>query len=174
MPINTIIHNGTIYPYFQAEGNASQYIISFASKVCKGVGFDVGFSKPEWKLPGAIGIDQGIICDTDGILRSEEVDADHLPEQIVEYIFSSHCLEHVPNWINSLDHWNTRLSSGGVLFLYLPDYSQSYWRPWINRKHNHVLSPNVIQDYLIDRKYKNIFVSGVDLNNSFTIMAEKI
>jgi hypothetical protein len=28
------------------------------------------------------------------------------------------------------------LNENGTLFLYLPDYSQEYWRPWNNKKHN--------------------------------------
>jgi hypothetical protein len=66
-----------------------------------------------------------------------------------------------------------RLVDGGVLFLYLPDYSQKYWRPWNNRKHKHSFTPEIIRDYMVDRGYKNVFVSGVDLCNSFMIMGEK-
>jgi hypothetical protein len=59
------------------------------------------------------------------------------------------------------------------LFLYLPDYSQEYWRPWNNRKHKNIFSQQIIKDYLLQRGYKNIFISGVDLNNSFMVMCEK-
>ncbi len=164
MPIPTITHQNRTYPAYQAEGNAAQFIRPFAEKICKGTGYDVGYSKPEWKFPGAIGVD---LNDGTGY------HADNLPPANVDYIFSSHCLEHVPDWVATLDHWTSKLNPGGVLFLYLPDYSQTYWRPWNNRKHIHVLSPQVISDYLQDRGYTNIFASGVDLNNSFTIMADR-
>ena len=62
---------------------------------------------------------------------------------------------------------------GGVLFLYLPDYSQEYWKPWNNRKHLNIFSPTILKDYLEDKKYNNIFTSQVDLNNAFMVMAEK-
>ena len=164
MPIQIIKHQETIYPAFQANGNASQYIVPFAKQVCKGKGYDVGYNNPDWKFPGAIGVD---LNDGTGY------HADNLPSESVDYIFSSHCLEHVPDWVATLNHWTTRLNPGGVLFLYLPDYSQSYWRPWNNRKHIHVMDPYILKQYLQDKGYVNIFVSGTDLNNSFAIMAER-
>ncbi len=72
-----------------------------------------------------------------------------------------------------MNYWYDRLVDGGTLFLYLPDYSQKYWRPWNNRKHKHVFKPEIIKDYMIDKGYKNVFVSGIDLNNSFMAMGEK-
>jgi predicted SAM-dependent methyltransferase len=52
-----------------------------------------------------------------------------LPDELVDYIYSSHCLEHVDNWIETLEYWIKNLKDGGILFLYLPDFSQKYWRP---------------------------------------------
>ena len=72
-----------------------------------------------------------------------------------------------------MDYWYSKLNQGGVLFLYLPDYSQEYWRPWNNRKHVNIFTPVIIEDYMKDKGYKNIFKSGVDLNNAFMIMGEK-
>ena len=120
--------------------------------------------KPEWSFPGSRPIDLSF---------DDPWDADNLPEGNVDYIFSSHCLEHVPHWVNTMDYWYDRLKKGGVLFIYLPDYSQKYWRPWNNRQHNHVFTPNIIRDYMDHREYKNVFVSGVDLNNAFMAMGEK-
>jgi hypothetical protein len=100
----------------------AQFIIAFAVKLCKGVGYDIGYCKEEWKLPGATGIDSA-----DGSGYS----ADKLPDQQVDYVFSSHCLEHVNNWMYTLEYWITKIRAGGVLFLYLPDYSQTYWPPII-------------------------------------------
>lgn len=105
-------------------------------------------------------------------------DAYNFPTEATEldYVFSSHCLEHLPNWVEALDYWTSKLRSGGVLFLYLPDYSQEYWRPYNNRKHIHCFEPKIIKDYL-DSNFNYLrhktFVSGVDLNNSFMVIAEK-
>lgn len=152
------------YPNFQTQGNASQFSIPFAVHFCKGKGYDVGFCKEEWKFPGAIGIDIGL---------NNGFDANHLPEEEVDYIYSSHCLEHVDNWIETLELWISKLKKGGILFLYLPDFSQKYWRPWNNRKHKHCLTPLIIKEFLTDKNMSNIFVSGIDLNNSFMVVCEK-
>lgn len=167
MPIPTITHRNINYPAFQATGNAARFCMPFALEVCKGTGFDIGYSKEEWKLPGAHGIEPDI---------NPHFHAENLPATIlVDYVFSSHCLEHVHNWVKCLDYWSQVIKPGGVLFLYLPDYSQTYWRPYHNRKHIHSFTPAIIKDYFeASGMYKNIFVSGIDANNSFTAFAEKI
>jgi hypothetical protein len=82
-------------------------------------------------------------------------------------------LEHLDNWVDALEYWTSVLKVGGVLFLYLPHYSQEYWRPWNNRKHLHIFTPEIIKDYMLSRGYINIFGSGPDLNNSFMVVGEK-
>ncbi len=163
--IATISFNLKKYPRFQADGNAAQFAIPFAQHVCKGIGVDVGCSKAEWAFPGAIMVDPSI----------NKFHATEFPEHAtdLDYIFSSHCLEHIPDWVEVLNYWNTKLKRGGVMFLYLPHPSQEYWLPWNNRKHIHAFDPEVLRKYFESKGYINIFVSGVDLNNSFMIMAEK-
>ena len=162
--MQVIEFKGHPYPEFQSQGNASQFAIPFAKYFCKGNGYDIGCMKPEWAFPGAMPIDVDF---------NDPYHADHLPEAQVDYIFSSHCLEHVPDWVSTLIYWTEKIKSGGVLFLYLPHYDQKYWRPWNNRRHKHCLKPEFIHDYMIDKGYKNIFVSGIDLNNAFMVMGEK-
>lgn len=157
-------YRGRKYPAFQGTGNAARFALPFAMEICKGVGYDIGYGKEEWLMPGAIGI---------------EISGNHtamfLPKAEVDFIFSSHCLEHLNNWVSALDHWTSRIKSGGHIFLYLPDRSQRYWAPWNNRKHVHVLDSAMIQDYMEDSgKYRDIYVGGVDLNNSFTVTACRI
>lgn len=162
--INIITYKGKLYPKFQTEGHASKFAIPFAEEVCCGEGFDIGCMKKEWALPGAIPID---------IIFNDGWSATKLPKSGVDYIFSSHCLEHLPDWVSVLDYWTTTLRVGGTLFLYLPDYSQEYWRPWNNRKHLNIFTPQIIEDYMIHNNYTNIFKSGVDLNNAFMVIGEK-
>ena len=162
--IETINFNKNEYPFFQSKGNASKYAIPFAEEVCKGLGYDIGCMKKEWSLPGSIPID---------IAFEDGYHAMNLPQKNVDYIFSSHCLEHLNDWVSVMDYWYDCLKPNGVIFLYLPDYSQEYWRPWNNRKHKNVFTSEIIQDYLEHKQYKKIFKSGVDLLNSFMVMAEK-
>lgn len=162
--IKVIEYKNKIYPDFQTKGNAAKYIIPFAQESCQGYGVDVGCNRIEWCYPGAIPIDPVI---------DPNVDALNFPQEELDYIFSSHCLEHLNNWVNVLDYWYNKLKTKGVLFLYLPDYSQEYWRPWNNRKHLNIFNGEILRDYMQDRGYENIFVSGIDLNNSFAIMGQK-
>lgn len=166
--IQTIQHKGHSYPAFQASGNAARFCREFAKEVCIGKGVDVGAHKKEWAFPGAYCIDP--------VLNG--YDALNFPDECIEldYIHSSHCAEHLPNWVEALDYWHSRLKSGAVVFLYLPDHSQTYWRGWCNRKHLHMLTPEIVGNYFKDQPemWKNVFVSGVDLNNSFAVMAEKV
>ncbi len=164
--IETINFNGKDYPKFQSEGFASKFAIPFAKEVCKGIGYDIGCGKAEWALPGSIPVDFNI----DGC----KYDATNLPNEKVDYIFSSHCAEHVIFWVQMFEYWTNHLKSGGVLFLYLPHYNQEYWRPWNNRKHVNIFTPEIIKDYLLNNGYVNVFVSERDLNDSFMAMGEKI
>lgn len=163
--IETIEFKGHIYPRFQSQGFASRFAIPFAQTVCHGEGVDVGPNRMEWCFPGAHPVDPEI----------NGFSALNIPfkQNELDYVFSSHCLEHLYDWIDVLDYWTSLLKIGGVLFLYLPDYSQEYWKPWNNRKHLNIFTPQIIADYLADRNYTNIFFSGVDLNNSFMVMGEK-
>ena len=163
--IETISYKGNVYPKFQSEGNAAQFAIPYAKHVCVGKGVDVGCNRLEWVYPGAIPVDPII----------NGFDALNFPKDAIEldYIFSSHCLEHIEDWVSVLDYWKTRLKTDGTIFLYLPDYSQVYWRPWNNRKHINIFNPTILKDYLEDRGFFNIFTSEVDLNNAFMVMAQK-
>lgn len=164
--LQTIWFKGKEYPSFQADGGASRWVMPLALEICKGTGYDIGYSREEWKLPHAIGVDPAV---------NPEYNAMNLPAMKVDFIFSSHCLEHVDRWADALDYWASKLHAGGVIFLYLPDFSQEYWRPYNNRKHIHSFTPNVIEDYLNNcGLFHKVFVSGVDANNSFTAFAEKI
>jgi len=162
--MEVIKYKNETYPYFQSIGNASQFAIPYAKFFCKGNGYDIGFCKDEWKLPNSIGIDLAL---------QNGFDANILPDEIVDFIYSSHCLEHVDNWSKTLEYWISKIKIGGILFLYLPDISQKYWRPWNNNKHIHCFTPEIIRIFLIDHDMKNIFISGIDLNNSFMVVCER-
>jgi len=162
--IETIEFKNRSYPAFQGKGNAAQFAIPYAKHVCHGQGYDIGCCKKEWMFPGATPIDLDF---------PDDWHATNLPEGQVDYIFSSHCLEHVTDWIRTLDYWTEHIKPGGTLFLYLPHKDQEYWRPWNNTKHNHMFDPLDIHMYLTDNGYTNIFASQRDLNHAFMVMGEK-
>lgn len=162
--IPIIEFKGKKYPRIQAEGFAAQFAIPFARHICQGKGYDIGCNRLEWCLPGARPIDP---------ILDGEYNATKLPEGEVDFIFSSHCLEHLHDWVGVLDYWKTKIKEGGVLFLYLPHHTQEYWLPWNNRKHVNIMHPKFMKKYLLDRGYKNVFVSKRDMNHSFICIAEK-
>lgn len=168
--IETIEYNGNIYPAIQSTGNAARFAIPFAQEFCTGeIGYDIGCNRIEWCYPGAIPIDPHI---------TKKWDAMNLPGAGVDYIFNSHLLEHLHDYVAALDYWASIIKQGGVLFMYLPncDY-QHYWRPQNNRKHLHYITPHIIKSYFHDRSemWSNVFVTdGWDLNGSFYAIANKI
>ena len=163
--VSVIEYKGQVYPEFQSEGNAAQFVIPFAKHVCKGIGYDIGCGKLEWALPESIPVDLD--------LSDNSWHANSLPIDPVDYIFSSHCLEHVQDWVRTLDYWTRHIKSGGTLFLYLPHKDQVYWHPWNNTKHNHMFHPDDIELYLNENGYTNVFCSQRDLNHSFCAMGER-
>jgi SAM-dependent methyltransferase len=161
--IETIEFKNNKYPLFQTIGNAAQFVIPYAKHICKGEGYDIGCNREEWKLPNSVGIDLSF---------NDGYHATNLPDKLVDYIFSSHCLEHLDNWVDVLDYWKSKLKKNGILFLYLPHYDQEYWRPWNNRKHKSIFLPRFIEDYMKSNGFINIFVSDKDLNNSFIAIGQ--
>ena len=163
-------YQGNTYLDIQRKGFAAQFSFPFAQKLCLGKGVDVGCMKKEWSLPDSFPVDLSF---EDGYhalnipYNKDSVDGKW------DYVFSSHCLEHLNDWVGILDYWWDNIKEGGVIFLYLPDYSQEYWRCWNNRKHVNVMQPQVIKDYFIHKSSKKVFTSGVDLYNSFTVVAFK-
>tara|TARA_R110000824_G_scaffold205858_1_gene390793 strand:+ start:1545 stop:2039 length:495 start_codon:yes stop_codon:yes gene_type:complete len=162
--IETIKFNDKEYPLFQALGNASQFALPYAKLLCKGRGYDIGYGKEAWKLEGAIGID---------VNDGSPFDAYRLPEEKVDYIYSSHCLEHLPDWVKALSYWVSKLRKGGDLVLYLPHKDQEYWLPWNNRKHIHILTAESVIMCLKSLGMTDLFSSERDLNHSFLIVGNK-
>ncbi len=150
-------YKGELYPEYLKHGNGCQFITPTALQFCKGVGLDVGAGK--WPLPGAIPHDsQG------------KLDAMELPHGQFDYIFSSHCLEHLHNPIAALEHWKTRLKPGGVLFLYLPAPEMEYWQPQNCRKHLHTWTPAQMAQIVRDLGYVDVIHGERDLAWSFAVV----
>jgi len=162
--IEIIKFNNNNYPKHQEIGNGAQFAIPYAKYYCKGIGYDIGCMKKEWSFPNSIPIDLDF---------PDEYHALNLPQKDVDYIFSSHCLEHIHEWVDVLEYWHNVLKIGGVLFLYLPHYNQEYWRPWNNRKHYNIFTVEILRDWMEHKGFINIFCGEKDLNDSFMIVGEK-
>ena len=158
-------YKGKTYPEYLKNGNAVGHIQLIAQQFCKGQGLDIG-GFYNWTLPGAIPINIA-----DKIL---DYDAYKLPDhKELDYIFSSHCLEHLQDPIKALELWVSHIKSGGVLFLYLPHPSMAYWLPQNNKKHLHSWKPKEMHGILKDIGLQNVISSGRDLYWSFCAVGFK-
>lgn len=153
-------YKGSLYPGYLKTGNAAQHITATAAHYCQGNGLDVGAGP--WPLPGAQPVE----------LR-DGGDAMCLPAGQFDYVFSSHCLEHLTNYVQALEHWKTRLRPGGALFLYLPHPDMAYWRPQHCRKHLHMFWPQDTAQLLRDLGFANVIHSERDLAWSFSVVGFK-
>ena len=123
---------GVLYPGYLNEGNAASFILDKAKYYCQGKGIDMGAS--EWPFPGAVPIQE---AENQNAYR-----LDAFSDGSLDYVFSSHCLEHLDRWQDALRLWICKLRTGGVLFLYLPHVSNELWKPggpWVGD--GHVWSP---------------------------------
>jgi len=158
---NVFEYRGELYPEYLKHGNAMQYIAPVAVKFCIGRGLDIGAGK--WCLPGAIGKD----------LQMGD-DVFDIKENNLDFIFSSHCLEHLVSPVIALEHWRDRLRVGGVLFLYLPHPDMIYWRPQNCRKHKHLFYPADVAQMLRDLGFIDVLNSERDMAWSFAVVGYKV
>lgn len=150
-------YRGGLYPEYLKHGNAMQFIAPTAAQFCQGRGLDVGAGR--WPLPGAQGVDRALAYNAMG-----------LPDGPYDYVFSSHCLEHLADPVAALEHWKTRLRPGGVLFLYLPHPDMTYWRPQFCRKHRHLFWPADVARMLTDLGFVDVLHGERDLAWSFAVV----
>ena len=153
-------YEGALYPSYLKTGNAMQFIEPVAKFFCRGRGLDIGGGK--WPLAG-----------TDSIDYLTGGNACRLPIGDWDYLFSSHCLEHLADPIEALEHWLARLRSGGVLVLYLPHPEMKYWQPQHCRKHLHTWSPAQMAKILYDLGFVSIIHSERDMAWSFCCVGFK-
>lgn len=150
-------YRGALYPEYLKHGNACRFITATAKEFCKGIGLDVGAGK--WPLPGAIPVD-----------AKDGRDAMELPAGQYDYVFSSHCLEHLANPVAALEHWKSRIKPGGVLFLYLPHPDMTYWLPQHCRKHLHAWRPADMAQLVHDAGFVNVIHGERDLAWGFAVV----
>lgn len=132
------LHHGKFYPDYITVGGASLAIAQTALKFCHGKGVDVGAG--HWPLPGSEPTD---VNRGPGLGRT----IDDCIDGSLDYVFSSHCLEHIDAWREALATWYRKLAPGGVLFLYLPHPSCTIWNPggpMVGQSHIWIPEPNVV------------------------------
>lgn len=126
------------------QGDEAAKCIWDVIEYVRGTGLDVGCG-PRKALPSMIGVDStkdtalfGIDMTPDNVVD----DASYLPmvpDGRLDYVFSSHLLEHIVDYEAALAEWWRILKVGGHLVLYLPhrDHYPNIGQPGANIDHKH-------------------------------------
>ena len=161
----TFTYKDKIYPVYIKNGNAVNHIETTAKEFCIGKGLDIG-GFYGWTLKGSIPIN---IID-----NSLPYDAFNIPDgEEWDYIFSSHCLEHLVDPIKALEYWMSKIKSGGCVYLYLPHPDMEYWLPQNNKKHLHSWYPEEMRIIFKDIGLINVLGSERDMYWSFSTVGFK-
>ena len=149
-------------------GGAINGIKRLAQQMCQGDGIDVGAGL--WPLEGAKAVD---IWRGAGKVRH----IDSIPPESQDFVFSSHCLEHIERWEEALDNWIGKLKPGGLLFLYLPHPECAIWNPgspFVGDGHKWQPEPEQMDRHLTCKGMAIVSQdAGPDVMMSFYIMATK-
>jgi SAM-dependent methyltransferase len=158
---------GCLYPDYLNHGNAAEHIRDTALRYCQGRGIDIGADR--WPFPGAI-----------PVYNEPDQNAhklDRLPDASLDYVHSSHCLEHLEQWPEALRLWVSKLKPGGYLFLYLPHEDMKLWNPgspWVHDGHKWQPTIAVLKPCLESLGLHVVdFNPGHDRYWSFHIVAQK-
>jgi SAM-dependent methyltransferase len=127
------------YSDYIKQGAAIEGVKYLAQKYCKGKGVDIGAS--EWSLDGSKPIEDNNEENAYKILEEDES---------LDYVFSSHLLEHLSEPLKAIDVWRKKLKSGGILFLYLPHPSCHMWKK--NNLKYHIWNPD---PYYLEELFDN-------------------
>lgn len=149
-------YRGELYPDYLRRGNAMHHIQETAAHFCQGWGVDVGCG--DWPLKNAIPVD-----------KKTKWTPIYLPSGL-DYVFSSHFLEHAVDPVQCLEHWLKKLKPGGCVFLNLPHPEMRYWRPQFCKKHLHLFWPRDMATMLEDLGYVDVIHSERDLMWSFQVV----
>lgn len=136
------LYKGEFYPDYLTVGGAGHAVFQEALRYCSGEGVDIGAGL--WPLPGATPVDA-----TRGPGLGNRVQ--DVVDGSLDFVFSSHCLEHIEHWNDALEEWVGKLKHGGRIFLYLPHPRCAIWlsgSPFVGDGHKWTPTPEIIKQSL--------------------------
>lgn len=161
-------YRGELYPDYLNHGNAMSFIRDRAAGWCRGRGLDIGADR--WPLEGATPVYNDP--------HQNAFKLDRFADGSLDYIFSSHCVEHLDPWQEALRLWITKLRPGGILFLYLPHESMKLWNPcgpWVFDLHKWKPTAGVLVSFLSQNGMEVVEVNeGRDDYWSFHLIARRL
>jgi SAM-dependent methyltransferase len=128
------------YPDYIKHGAAVEGVKYLAQKYCKGKGVDVGAGN--WSIDGAKAVENNENETAYKLLENDES---------LDYVFSSHLLEHLDKPQVAIEEWSKKLKSGGILFMYLPHPACHMWKKE-NLSEHHLWNPD---PYYLEELFNN-------------------
>lgn len=130
-----------------SQGYESAKIASIAVPYLRGRGLDIGCGTSKvW--PHAIGLDNGHHFGKGAadMMIKDATDLGIFADSSLDFIFSSHLLEHIVDYKNVLQAWWAKLKVGGYLVLYLPhkDFYPNIGEDGANPDHKNDFVPDDI------------------------------
>jgi predicted SAM-dependent methyltransferase len=112
-----------------------------------GCGIDIGCGSDRI-TPNAIGVDLAPSAQ----LVGDAIDLYWFRDNVLDFVFSSHCLEDIVDTKRALKEWCRVIKPGGHLVLYLPHkhYYPNIGKPYANTNHKHDFLPGDITQPLFD------------------------
>jgi len=164
--------------YRAMKGSGMRWIYRLARKFCKGKGLDVGpcgvtCDGTEFlPFPGAIPVD--IRLPDSG----SATDLSKYEDESMDYVFSSHCLEHADDPEKALEEFYRVLKPGGVTFIYLPAPGHAKWDPHLFEgvRHEHLWqpTPDTLGRLMLMAGFKVEYMEReVDVCSSFAAIGRK-
>jgi len=126
-----------LYPDYLKVGGMSEAVKYLAKKYCQGKGVDIGGGK--WPIEGVRVIENKV--EENAYLIKEK-------DNSLDFVFSSHTLEHLEKWQEALKEWYRVLKPNGILFLYLPHPSVKMWQKESLKFHKWSPDPITVSDFL--------------------------
>jgi SAM-dependent methyltransferase len=152
-----------IYPQYLKFGGAVESVRFLALNYCKGEGVDVGSGI--WPLNGARPIENHA---TENAYKINALD------NSLDYVFSSHLLEHLGHHQLAINEWRRVLSPSGILFLYLPHPVCKMWAPQVLKEHVWMPDPIYLRDFLPEVGFEILDMSFLpDAMMSYYIVCKK-
>ena len=151
------------YSDYIKNGAAVDGVKYLAQKYCQGKGVDIGAGK--WSIKGAKAIEDNIE-NAYNILEEDNS---------LDFVFSSHLLEHLNNPYEAINHWISKIKQNGIIFMYLPHPACHMWQKQNLKYHlwnpdPYTLEKKFLEDERLDIQYITYLPDGY---MSFVVVLKK-
>lgn len=129
------------------QGYESRKIKYLIPRYTRGIGLEIGCGM-EKAFPHFIGVDNGHHFGRGAADIFAEADRlDMFADGCMDFVFSSHVLEHMPDMLKTLTEWGRVIKPGGYLVLYVPSANlyPKCGEPGSNPDHKHDIYPGDLQ-----------------------------